>query len=112
MLLVTPKDLRHIRKAAGLTQGELAHLANTSQVHISRIETGAQEPTLNMMERISMALQLAPEKRVVMHELESGEPVEVEIYESFEIVGKNDIIYKLLKTKDKYLIINTGKKSD
>lgn len=111
MLLITPKELRSIRKTVGLTQGELAHLANTSQVHISRIETGVQEPTLNMMERITKALQLQPEKRVVMHEVVTGEPVEVEIYESFEIVGKNGVVYKLLKTKYQYLVINTGKQS-
>lgn len=110
MLLVTPKELRNVRKAAGLTQGELAHLANTSQVHISRIETGVQEPTLNMMERITKALQLKPETRIVTHEASTGAPIEVEVYESFEIVGKNNIVYKLLKTKDEYLVVNTGRR--
>ena len=110
MLLVTPKELRSVRKAIGLTQGELAHLANTSQVHISRIETGTQEPTLNMMERITKALQLEPEKRIMTYEVQTGEPVEVEIYESFEIVGKNGIIYRLLKTKNEYLVANTGRR--
>lgn len=110
MLLVTPDELRSVRKAVGLTQEELAHLANTSQVHISRIETGTQKPTLEMMERITKALQLKPEARIVTHEVQTGKPVEVEIYESFEMVGKNGIIYKLLKTKSEYLVANTGRR--
>lgn len=109
MLLIAPTELKRIRKLSGLTQRELAHLANTSQVHISRIETGKQESTLNMIERISKALQLKPEKRKI-HDDSAGRIVELEVYECFEIVGKNKNIYRLLKTKDDYIVVNTGKK--
>lgn len=45
------------RESAGLTQAELAKRLHTRQSNISRIERGAQNVTIAMLERIAKALQ-------------------------------------------------------
>lgn len=44
--------LRQARRAAGLTQGQLAELAGTSQSAVAAYETGVREPTLPVLERM------------------------------------------------------------
>ena len=44
------------RKAAGLTQAELAREVGTKQAAISKIETGRVVPTLPVLDRIARAL--------------------------------------------------------
>lgn len=47
--------LRRARRAAGLTQGQLAELAGTSQSAIAAYEAGAREPTLPVLDRMVRA---------------------------------------------------------
>lgn len=47
--------MRSARKGSGLTQAELAELANTSQSAIAAYETGTREPTLPVLERMVRA---------------------------------------------------------
>lgn len=47
--------LKRARCAAGLTQGQLARLAGTSQSAIAAYETGAREPSLPVLDRIVRA---------------------------------------------------------
>lgn len=47
--------LREARKAAGLSQRQLAQLADTSQSAISAYEAGMREPTLPILERMLRA---------------------------------------------------------
>jgi transcriptional regulator with XRE-family HTH domain len=62
--------LRRARHAAGLTQGQLAELAGTSQSAIAAYESGAREPTLPVLERMIRAtghvlnVAVAPDPRV------------------------------------------------
>lgn len=46
-------DLKTLREAAGLTQAELADLANTSQPQIKRLESGDRELTRTWAERLA-----------------------------------------------------------
>ena len=55
--LLTPKELRELRKRAGLTQKELARRAGVSQSLIARIETGSVDPRLSTLRRILQALE-------------------------------------------------------
>lgn len=50
--------VRKFREARGITQEELAHLANTQTSHISRIELGNNNTTLDVAHRIAQALQM------------------------------------------------------
>lgn len=50
------KQLKAARKAAGLTQREVAERANISRENYARIERGAASTTLNTMHEICAAL--------------------------------------------------------
>ncbi len=52
--------LREVRKAAGLTQGELATKASLAQSEISRIETNATMISLDVLDRLCRALKCQP----------------------------------------------------
>ena len=57
------RDFIRDRRAAGLTQQELAVLASTRQETISRIESGKYTPSVKMVDRIDRVLQKAIHKR-------------------------------------------------
>ncbi len=59
---MTPVEirLRDVRKAAGLTQGELAAKASLAQSEISRIETNATMISLDVLDRLCRALKCQP----------------------------------------------------
>ena len=50
--------IRMLRKAAGLTQGQLAEIAEVSASFIGYIERGQQLPSLKIVERIAHGLKL------------------------------------------------------
>jgi transcriptional regulator with XRE-family HTH domain len=50
------KRVKALRLERGMTQAELAKRARISRVHVIRIETARQEPTLGVMERLAKAL--------------------------------------------------------
>ena len=52
------EQIKRERKKKGLTQAELAAMLGLPQPSIARIETGAQSPTLSMLERMCDALGL------------------------------------------------------
>ncbi len=52
--------LREVRKAAGLTQRELAAKASLAQSEISRIETNATMISLDVLGRLCRALKCQP----------------------------------------------------
>ena len=52
------KRVRTLRDARGITQEELAFLANTQTSHISRIELGQNNTTIDVAYRIAQALKI------------------------------------------------------
>lgn len=76
--------VRELRERKGLTQAQLAELAETSQQQIQRVETGRQQPRVDLVARICTALEVPVERvfpmakptkalRGWMHRLELGE---------------------------------------
>lgn len=57
------RDIIRDRRAAGLTQSELAKLAGSRQETISRIESGGYSPSTKLIDRIDRVLQAALKKR-------------------------------------------------
>lgn len=51
-----PGGLAELRLSRGMSQARLAALSNTSQPHIARIEAGRNDPTTDLIKRISDAL--------------------------------------------------------
>lgn len=52
------ENLARIRKQRGLTQAELATASYVSRSYISRIECGRCDFTLDILERLAMALEV------------------------------------------------------
>ena len=50
-------NLKLFRKNLGLTQANLAEMANVTDNYIALIETGRRFPSVSMLERIAKALQ-------------------------------------------------------
>ena len=57
------RDIIRDRRAAGLTQRELAHQVGTRQETISRIESGKQTASVKLVDKIDRVLQKAIAKR-------------------------------------------------
>ena len=92
--LITPEELRRIRKSLGLTQKALAEKAGVSQSLIARIERKTVDPRLSTLKRILGALTIAKEDRTVndfMHSpvitIHSADTVR----KAIETLKKNDI---------------------
>ena len=52
------KKLKVLRKAKGLTQEQLAELADVHEKHISKLELGLYKPSYNTLKKIFKALDL------------------------------------------------------
>jgi len=57
---VFSENMRKYRKKAKLTQEKLAELCDTDHRYIGQLETGIRCPSLEYVERIAMALKIAP----------------------------------------------------
>lgn len=65
--------LKFYRIKSGMTQKELALLSGVSRQTIQRIETGANTPSLNTIDRISEALALSfRDRQLLIAELRSS----------------------------------------
>lgn len=56
------QNLRRYRKAAGLSQEELAHRARLDRTYISGVERGVRNPTILVLQEIANALGIEPEE--------------------------------------------------
>ncbi len=52
------RQVRELREAQGLSQGEVAHRMGTTQSVVARLEAGGTKPTLRTLERVAAALQV------------------------------------------------------
>jgi len=82
MELPTPEDLRERRTEMGLTQSELAEMADVSQPLIARIEGDNVDPRLSTLRRIVTALQEAEGELLHARELMHSPVVSVRPDES------------------------------
>lgn len=62
-MLPTPKEFRHLRKKAGLTQKRLAQESGVSQSLIARIEKGDIDTRMSTAERILSVIHDAESKK-------------------------------------------------
>ena len=60
ILSVFSRNMKKYRKKANLTQEKLAELCETDHRYIGQIETGNRCPSLEYVERIANALNVAP----------------------------------------------------
>jgi transcriptional regulator with XRE-family HTH domain len=68
------EELRAARRAAGMTQEELAFKAGVDRSYISLLENDRKSPTLDMLFRLCDALGARPSRLVARVERKRGGP--------------------------------------
>jgi len=53
------QNIRRIRLAKGMTQGDLCRKLEVDRAYMSNVETGKKNPTLSTIERIAKALSVS-----------------------------------------------------
>jgi transcriptional regulator with XRE-family HTH domain len=61
--------LRELRKSKGLTQEKLGFEADLRRTFVSLLELGQQQPTLNTIFKLSIALNITPSDLIKMVEV-------------------------------------------
>jgi transcriptional regulator with XRE-family HTH domain len=89
------ENIKRMRLSRGLKQTELSNAVYTSQNHISQIESGKVEPSVDLLRRIAAALSC----RVSELLEESGDAPE-DFARAARIVRQNDFIRKLVFMMD------------
>jgi len=97
---VFAENMRKYRKEAKLTQEKLAEICGTDHRYIGQIETGTRCPSLEYVERIAVALDVAPyllfyEKNekdsIVNLNIEQKQKIKTLLFENFsQICAKID----------------------
>jgi transcriptional regulator with XRE-family HTH domain len=62
---IVARNVRVARKAAGLSQEELAHEARIDRTYISQVERKQRNLTISVLARISRALGTTPDKLLI-----------------------------------------------
>ena len=65
------KEVARIRQERGLTQGQLAEMCGVSQATISRVESGAAQPSLGLIEAMAKALRVSASSFFDMPDLQA-----------------------------------------
>lgn len=60
-LISLGKKIKKLRKGQGLTQEELAHILGISRVYMGYIEQGRESPSLKLLTKISIKLDVGLE---------------------------------------------------
>lgn len=63
---IVARNLRIMRKQKGLTQEELAFQAGINRNYVGQIEREEKSPTVDMVEKLSIAMGVKPESMFVV----------------------------------------------
>jgi transcriptional regulator with XRE-family HTH domain len=58
-LPVFDANLRRLRRAQGLSQERLAHMAGLNPTHVAKIERGEREPGVRTIAKLAVALRVS-----------------------------------------------------
>ncbi len=65
--VVFASNLKHYRQARGLTQAALAAAMDVDRAHVSAMERGQQNVTLQTLQRVAAHLDVAPAQLIEEH---------------------------------------------
>jgi len=65
--VVFARNLKHYRQLRGLTQAALAAAMDVDRAHVSAMERGQQNVTLQTLQRVAEHLDVAPAKLIEEH---------------------------------------------
>lgn len=92
-------EIKNIRKRVGMTQGELAKLADVSQSMIAKIESGLLDPSYSNAKKIFAALDSLTNKKNIQ--------IEQVMVKKIISVSPNDTLKDAIETMKKYGISQT-----
>lgn len=96
------KKLKLLRKSKGLTQEQLAEMANVHEKHISKLELGLYKPSYNTLKKIYKALDLDIEDAGIDFEKVSANdnPFYIKLIQILNNATEQELefYYSLLKT--------------
>jgi transcriptional regulator with XRE-family HTH domain len=80
-----PQRLAKLRKEKGFSQGALAELVKVSAIQIKRYESGASQPTLDVIKNLAKVLQVSADE-LIFGENERGPSDDLKL--QFEAVSR------------------------
>lgn len=86
------QTLRPLREARHLSQSKLAERADFDHSYVSRLESGARQPTLDAVERLAKALGLAEPEAEALRMAAGFMPSQPERIYRNETVGRLDLV--------------------
>jgi transcriptional regulator with XRE-family HTH domain len=100
-------EIAKLRMIRGLTQEELARLANTHQSSIARLESGRRDPSISFLRRVAAAMNAKVEVRIVAQEQQELSSVEVNTFSLAEGIFK-PIPVSVSRTQSLYASCSSG----
>ena len=94
--------IRKVRKKRGISQGDLAEMIKVTPAHLSRIEHGKYQPSVEVLRKLSVALQVSAD--YLLSEEEEGEIKDISIQD--ESLADRIRLLNLLEGKDKEAIFH------
>jgi transcriptional regulator with XRE-family HTH domain len=92
------EQIKRVRKVKGLSQLEVADKLSMNRVQYNRIETGKSDPTMNILQRIALVLDInvveffeAKNNGTEIHTINEPLLQKVRLLEELEEVQKNSI---------------------
>jgi transcriptional regulator with XRE-family HTH domain len=75
IIQIVARNVRGARKAAGLSQEELAHQADVDRTYISQVERQQRNLTISVLSRIARALGTTPDRLLIPSKTLVDKPV-------------------------------------
>lgn len=92
------KNISKYRKLYNLKQSELAELVNISVKHQSRIETGINFPSADLLEKYAEVLKIDVSNLLNIDAIDTSSNLKVKIYDKLNSANQEQIelLYKIL----------------
>ncbi|MDD3014573.1 MAG: helix-turn-helix transcriptional regulator [Candidatus Gastranaerophilales bacterium] len=91
--------IKELRKAKKLSQFQLAEIIDTDSKHLCRVENGGSFPSIDLLEKISIALNIELKEFFVFSHFQSKNSVVIEVDNLMKDSDEKQLqlIYKLIK---------------
>ncbi|MCQ2789402.1 MAG: helix-turn-helix domain-containing protein [bacterium] len=94
------RKIKEYRKKKNYTQAKLAELVNVDDKHISCIESGKNFPSADLIERISISLNIEPKDLFEFYYLQDIPDLKTDIVSMLDKLNQNDLslVHKYIRT--------------
>ena len=94
------RKIKEYRKKKNLTQAQLAELVNVDDKHISCIESGKNFPSADLIERLSVSLEVEPKDLFEFYYLQDTKDLKSDINNMLEKLNQDELAltHKYIRT--------------